>query len=98
MQKLSPLELAEIVVPETHQKPMVNFKQNLMAKLAPTPEKSADSAYSNSGKKKTGALSPKSRTNSLRNGETSKVIQTQNLDIPIIDKEQTSSYQAYLNA
>ena len=37
---------------------------------------------------------PRSRTNSLRNGETSKVIQNMNLDAATIDKDQ---YDDYLN-
>lgn len=38
---------------------------------------------------------PRARINSLRNGETSKVIQTHNIDIPIIDKESCDQYQEF---
>ena len=37
----------------------------------------------------------RSRKNSLRNGETSKVIQTHNIDVPIMDKDQCDSYKAF---
>ena len=38
------------------------------------------------------SLEVRSRTNSLRNGETSKVLQTHNIDVPIIDKEQCNEF------
>ena len=37
----------------------------------------------------------RSRKDSLRNGETSKVIQTHNIDVPIMDKDQCDSYKAF---
>ena len=43
-------------------------------------------------KNKTSNEDQRSRINSLRNGETSKVIQTHNIDIPIIDIDQCDKY------
>ena len=56
-----------------------------MQKLGGTPSKATDNVRKES-------FDQRSRLNSLRNGETTKVLQTHNLDIPIIDKEQCSKF------
>ena len=50
---------------------------------------------SNSKKKALDEEEKRSRVNSLRNGETSKVIQTHNIDVPIINKEHCDQYQEF---
>ena len=62
----------------------MDFKKTLMDKLGVSNQKN-----------KTSNEDQRSRINSLRNGETSKVIQTHNIDIPIIDIDQCDKYSQF---
>ena len=73
-------EMMHSSVQRENQENLNEFKMNLMSKLGGTPSKTQDLNRKDS-------MDKRSRLNSLRNGETSKVLQTHNIDIPIIDKE-----------
>ena len=66
-----------------NEQPLLEFKKTLMDKLG------------GSNSKKQALEEQRSRVNSLRNGETSKVIQTHNIDVPIINKEHCDQYQEF---
>jgi hypothetical protein len=75
------------------------MKQDLMAKLAGTPTKTTSVSKKNSGSGSSGKIQPeseqRSRLNSLRNGETTKVIQTHNIDVPIMDIDQCNDFALF---
>ena len=66
-----------------NEQPLLEFKKTLMDKLG------------GSNSKKQAFEEQRSRVNSLRNGETSKVLQTHNIDVPIINKEHCDQYQEF---
>ena len=71
-----------------------------MNKLAGSKPKEKDSNNNSASKhslthkdsQNSSTLDPRSRLNSLRNGETSKVLQTHNIDVPILDKDQFDEF------
>ena len=70
-----------------------------MAKLAGTPTKTASVTKQNSGGSSSGQKQPeneqRSRLNSLHNGETTKVIQTHNIDVPVMDIDQCTDFALF---